>query len=68
MTAILLEDGDEARKPMNWYRREEMRPGARCTGPAIVAEYSGTTVVPSGWQARIEACGSLVLSGPGGAA
>ena len=67
-TAILLEDGDEARKPMKWYRREEMRPGARCTGPAIVAEYSGTTVVPSGWQARIEACGSLVLSGPGGAA
>ena len=65
-TAILLEDGDEARKPMKWYRREDLRPGAYLAGPAIVAEYSGTTVVPSGWQAQIEACGSLVLSRPGG--
>lgn len=65
--ARLPEDGRRGARRVAWYRREEMRPGAQLRGPAIVAEYSGTTVVPSGWTAAVDAYGALVLE-PGGAA
>jgi N-methylhydantoinase A len=44
-----------------WYRRESLRPGATLEGPAVVAEYSATTLVPPGWSARIDAWDCLVL-------
>ena len=43
------------------YAREKLRPDNRFRGPAIVAEYSATTVVPPGWQVRVDAHGNLLL-------
>ncbi len=43
------------------YRRDEMRPGDRIDGPAIVAEANATTVVEPGWQAEVTALDHLVL-------
>ena len=43
------------------HRREALPAGWRARGPAIVCEYSATTVVPPGWRARIEPSGGLVL-------
>jgi N-methylhydantoinase A len=44
------------------YAREKLRAGNRLTGPAIVSEYSATTVVPPGWGARVDGFENLVLS------
>ncbi len=44
------------------YMREKLRPGNRVAGPAIVSEYSATTVVPPGWSARVDAFENLVLA------
>ncbi len=38
------------------------RAGYRFAGPAIVTEYSATTVVPPGWRARVDAFENLVLT------
>jgi N-methylhydantoinase A len=43
------------------YRRDTLGPGARIRGPAIVCEYSATTVVPPGWQGEVDRHGGLVL-------
>jgi N-methylhydantoinase A len=43
------------------YSREKFRAGNRFRGPAIVAEYSGTTVVPPGWRGRVDGYGNLQL-------
>lgn len=42
--------------------RAELVPGHRFEGPALVEEYSGTTVVPPGWTARVTAGGHLLLT------
>ncbi len=44
------------------YAREKLRAGNRLRGPAIVSEYSATTVVPPGWGARADTFENLVLS------
>lgn len=44
-----------------WHRREELVPGARLNGPALIGEYSGTTVLPEGWSARVDRFGVLDL-------
>lgn len=46
------------------YERAKLRAGHRFKGPAIVTEYSATTVVPPGWRARVDAYGNLVLTRP----
>jgi N-methylhydantoinase A len=43
------------------HRRELLPAGWACRGPAIVCEYSATTVVPPGWRARVDRRGGLVL-------
>jgi N-methylhydantoinase A/oxoprolinase/acetone carboxylase beta subunit len=45
-----------------WHRREELAPGAAVAGPAVIGEYSGTTVVPPGWCARVDGFSALALS------
>ena len=45
----------------SFYQRERLRPGDRFGGPAVVAEYSATTVVPPGWGARVDGWGNLIL-------
>ena len=41
------------------YDRAKLRAGNRFRGPAIVAEYSATTVVLPGWSVRVDAYGNL---------
>jgi N-methylhydantoinase A len=43
------------------YDRAKLRAGHRFAGPAIVTEYSATTVVPPGWRAFVDAFGNLLL-------
>ncbi|GIW43946.1 MAG: N-methylhydantoinase A [Candidatus Binatia bacterium] len=45
--------------PVYW--REDLRTGAQLHGPAIIAEFSGTTWLPPGWRASNHARGHLVL-------
>jgi 5-oxoprolinase (ATP-hydrolysing) len=43
------------------YRREDLGPGQRVAGPAIIAEANATTVVEPEWQASVTALNHLVL-------
>jgi N-methylhydantoinase A len=43
------------------YDRARLRAGNRLTSPAIVAEYSSTTLVPPGWRARVDRHENLLL-------
>jgi len=47
--------------PTILYERERLRAG-RLRGPALIAEYSATTVVPLGVQFHIDPIGSLILA------
>jgi len=46
------------------YAREELRAGQRMRGPAIVAEYSATTVVPPQATFAIDRVGNLLIAAP----
>jgi len=50
----------------DFYVRERLRPGNRLRGPAVIAEYSATTLVPPGWHARMDAYENLLLEPAGG--
>ncbi|MCS6914043.1 MAG: hydantoinase/oxoprolinase family protein [Myxococcota bacterium] len=39
--------------------RAALRPGADCSGPALVVEYSATTLVPPGWRASVDEQGAI---------
>jgi N-methylhydantoinase A len=52
----------EKRKQVPVYDREELRPGAAISSPAIVVEYGSTTLVPAGWKASVDEWQNLVLS------
>jgi N-methylhydantoinase A len=41
--------------------RGELRAGQSFAGPAIVSEYSATTLVPRGWKARVDDYGQIFL-------
>ena len=43
------------------YRRQDLAPGMRLAGPALVVEPQTTTLVPRGWQCRAIAAGHLFL-------
>ncbi|HYD57688.1 MAG TPA: hydantoinase B/oxoprolinase family protein [Burkholderiales bacterium] len=43
------------------YRREDLGPGQRVDGPAIIAEQNATTVVEPEWRARVTPMDHLVL-------
>ncbi len=43
------------------YDRSRLRAGNRIAGPAIVTEYSATTLIPPEWMARVDGCGNLIL-------
>jgi N-methylhydantoinase A len=44
------------------YDRGQLRPGDSFAGPAIVAEYSATSVIPPGWKARVDGYGNLIAA------
>lgn len=43
------------------YDRSKLRAGNHIRGPAIVTEYSATSLIPPGWFARVDRTGNLVL-------
>lgn len=43
------------------YRREHLRAGNRIAGPAIVEQMDATTVVPPGWDVRVDPRANLLL-------
>jgi len=44
------------------YDREYLEPGARLQGPAVIIEYSSTTVVPPDFECCVDEYLNLVLS------
>jgi N-methylhydantoinase A len=55
-------DGRDWTAPV--YRREELQPGYGFTGPALVVEYSATTVVLPGCTVRVDGWGNLLIEVP----
>jgi N-methylhydantoinase A len=52
-----------ARKtPTPVYRREDLEPGSKFAGPAIVTEYSSTTLIPAGHRAQVDAWHNIIIS------
>jgi N-methylhydantoinase A len=45
-----------------FYRRDELAPGNVLSGPAIVLEYSATTLIPPHWQAVVDPLDNLILT------
>jgi N-methylhydantoinase A len=43
------------------YKRAQLQPGASFNGPAIISEYSSTTLIPSGWRVEIDPWRNLVI-------
>ncbi|MFN7944617.1 MAG: hydantoinase/oxoprolinase family protein [Blastocatellia bacterium] len=44
------------------YDRQQLRPGARFSGPALIGEYGSTTLLPGGWNAAVDAWRNLILT------
>src|SRR5579859_7201531 len=44
------------------YSRDELRLGKKYSGPAVVIEYSATTVVPSGCLFQLDPAGNLIIA------
>ena len=43
------------------FDREELGPGSRFVGPAIVTQPDATTYIPAGWRAIVDTIGNLIL-------
>ena len=43
------------------YSRDELRPGRKYASPAIITEYSATTVIPPGKQFHLDSAGNLLI-------
>jgi N-methylhydantoinase A len=50
------------------YERPSLKAGQQFSGPAIISEYSATSLVPPSWQARVDAYGQILLTRIGGKA
>lgn len=46
----------------DFYRREALRPGNQIVGPAVITEFSATTVVPPNFAAVVDAYQNLILT------
>jgi N-methylhydantoinase A len=49
------------RKRAKVYDREKLDPGARLIAPAVVTEYSSTTLIPPGARAHLDEHGNLII-------
>jgi 5-oxoprolinase (ATP-hydrolysing) len=58
-TARMVTGGRWHEAPL--YRREQLGPGSRVDGPAIIAEANATTVVEPEWRAAVTSLNHLVL-------
>jgi N-methylhydantoinase A len=48
--------------PTRLYDREQLGAGTRLVGPAVVVEYSSTTVVPPDYSCEVDKCLNLILT------
>ena len=48
--------------PARIYRRDQLTPGDRIHGPAMITEYTSATVLPPDARAEVDAFGNLVIS------
>ncbi len=48
--------------PTPFYEREHLAPGATLAGPAVIVEYSATSVLPPDFLCRVDEQGTLVLT------
>lgn len=53
-------DGESLQTPL--FEREYLEPGACGKGPAVISFAQSTTVVPPGWQFRLDGVGTLILT------
>ncbi len=52
---------DRKKLPTKIYSRDELRLGKKYAGPAIITEYSATTVIPPGKQFHLDSAGNLLI-------
>jgi N-methylhydantoinase A len=52
---------DGRKVTLGFYRREDLRAGARLQTPCIVSEYSATTLIPARDSARVDRFGNLLI-------
>jgi N-methylhydantoinase A len=48
--------------PTPIYGRDDLPPGARFAGPAVVEQMDSNTLVPPGWQCRVDEYGNVILT------
>jgi N-methylhydantoinase A len=48
--------------PSRLYRREDLKPGDRILGPAMITEYTSATVLPPDCCAQVDGFGNLVIT------
>lgn len=53
---------ENASLPTDFYRREALHPGNQIAGPAIVTEFSATTVIPPNFSAVVDVYQNLILT------
>ena len=53
---------DGRRQQASAYQRDDLHAGDNFSGPAIILEYSASTLIPPAWQARVDNYGQLVLT------
>ncbi len=56
---------DRKRQAAALIARDELRRGDWFAGPAVISEYSATTLVPTGWRAQVDAYGQILLTQTG---
>jgi N-methylhydantoinase A len=42
--------------------REQLRAGHSFSGPALISEYSATTIIPEGWAAKVDDYGQILVT------
>jgi len=53
---------DGKRQKAAWIARQNLLSGNWFRGPAVISEYSATTLVPAGWRAQMDAHGQILLT------
>ena len=53
---------DGKKLPANIYSRDDLQPGKKYSGPAIITEYSATTVIPTRKSFQLDRAGNLIVN------
>jgi N-methylhydantoinase A len=57
---VVFAAGQALQTPL--YERERLHPGNRISSPAVIVQMDATTVIPPGWEARVDGYHNLILS------